>query len=137
MTYNFQVLESRESKLNLIAFQLHPEMSLSESDEENVDEAEAEMTMGIFSPAMKAKKGLQLNFGNILNQSITEGLDITLNFPGSPMASPMNSPMASRLASPVHAKSEFKIHMNVNQKSSFRFAKTINEKTLPKWRESH
>jgi len=56
---------------------------------------------------VKAKKGLQLNFGNILNQSITEGLDITLNFPGSPMASPMNSPMASRLASPVHAKSEF------------------------------
>ena len=58
-----------------------------------------------FSPAMKAQKGLQLNFENILNQSITEELDITLNFPGSPMASPMNSPMASRLASPVHAKS--------------------------------
>ena len=78
------------------------------------------MTLGIFSPAMKAKKGLQLNFENILNQSITEGLDITLNFPGSPMASPMRSPLcspmespmnspcriASPLASPVKAKSE-------------------------------
>ena len=64
------------------------------------------MTMGIFSPAMKAKKGLQLNFGNILNQSITEGLDITLNFPRSPIASPMNSPMASRVASPAQVKSE-------------------------------
>ena len=112
-------------------------MNFSESDEENVEEAEAEMTMGIFSPAMKAKKGLQLNFGNILNQSITEGLDITLNFPGSPMASPMNSPMASRLASPVHAKSEFKIDMDFFDKSSFRFAETIIEKTLPKWRKSH
>ena len=79
-------------------------MNLSESDEENMEEAE--MTMGIFSPAMKAKKGLQLNFGNILNQSITEGLDITLNFPSSPMASPMNSPMASRVASPAQVKSE-------------------------------
>ena len=79
-------------------------MNLSESDEENMEEAE--MTIGIFSPAMKAKKGLQLNFGNILNQSITEGLDITLNFPSSPMASPMNSPMASRVASPAQVKSE-------------------------------
>ena len=81
-------------------------MNLAESDEENVAEAEAEMTMGIFSPAMKAKKGLQLNFGNILNQSITEGLDITLNFPGSPMASPLKSPMASRMESPAQVKSE-------------------------------
>ena len=77
-----------------------------------MEEVEAEMTLGIFSPAMKAKKGLQLNFENILNQSITEGLDITLNFPGSPMASPMGSPMnspcriASPLASPAQAKSE-------------------------------
>ena len=81
-----------------------------------MEEVEDEMTLGIFSPAMKAKKGLQLNFENILNQSITEGLDITLNFPGSPMASPIRSPIcspmnsncriASPLASPAQAKSE-------------------------------
>ena len=99
-------------------------MNLSESDEEEMEEVEAEISLRIFSPAMKAKKGLQLNFENILNQSITEGLDITLNFPGSPMASPMrssmgnpmNSPMAchgaSPLASPALVKSEYINYQN-------------------------
>ena len=77
-------------------------MDLSETDDD-IEEVEAEMTLGIFSPAMKAKKGLQLNFENILNQSITEGLDITLNFPGSPMPSPIRSPMGSPMNSPMNS----------------------------------
>lgn len=102
-----EVLDVDSTDLNNLLreqLKIQPDMNLSESDEENVEEVEMEMTMGIFSPAMKAKKGLQLNFGNILNRSITEGLDITLNFPASPMASPKHSPMANCMTSPAQAK---------------------------------